>query len=179
MIYFIQDGEDGPIKIGFSNEVEKRVHALVTSSHKNLKILFAMDGDISKEKELHDLFDFAHKKGEWFWPVKSLVAFIESCNLLSQVRQSLNTIPTNDIQLSKLLEFATSAKDDFVPGVLPPTEATVKRYYKKQVDELRILELHRAGASLHRISHDVYGSTGGKQYTDIRAILEKYNNPEQ
>lgn len=178
MIYFIQDGDDGPIKIGYSSEVEKRVQALVTSSHKNLKILFAMGGDMDKEKELHDLFDFAHKKGEWFWPVKSLVAFIESCNLLSQVSKSLNAIPANDVELSKLLEFAISAKDNFIPGVLPPTESVVKRTYKKQVDELRILELRRAGASINRISQDIYGSTGGQQYIDIRAILSKYGEAE-
>lgn len=40
--------------------------------------------------------------------------------------------------------------------------------------EQRILELHQEGASLSQIAIDVYGSKGGKQAAQIKAILSKF-----
>lgn len=175
MIYFIQAGEDGPIKIGYTNGVEKRLQGLTTSSHKSLRVLFVMDGDVNKERDLHRLFDFARKKNEWFWPVKSLMAFIESCKLLSEVSKSLVTISTEKMELSKFFGLSISEKEE-----LPSVEDAIKHTRRKrQVDELRVLELYRTGMSLRQICQDIYGNIGGKQLATLRIILNKNGEAER
>lgn len=79
MIYFIQSGEDGPIKIGYSkNDPQERKSTFDTGNPDNLRLLGVMEGELLDEQKLQDRFDYARKKGEWFWPVRELVDFIDS-----------------------------------------------------------------------------------------------------
>ena len=80
MIYFIQQGRDGEIKIGVtsSDNIKGRLKSLQTSSPKKLYVLATMEGDASGEAQLHEKFLGCRLKGEWFAPTKTLLSFLET-----------------------------------------------------------------------------------------------------
>jgi hypothetical protein len=65
-IYFIQSGEDGPIKIGFSNRPDRRLPELQTGNPRELILRHVIPGDTSVERQLHARFEPARIRGEWF-----------------------------------------------------------------------------------------------------------------
>lgn len=79
MIYFMQDGDKGPIKIGFTNNHPiKRLQAIKPKCTNGLCFLKIVEGDQQREKELHKLFWRLRIKGEWFKPHEALLSFINN-----------------------------------------------------------------------------------------------------
>lgn len=76
MIYFVQCGEEGPIKIGHSTSPRYRVRELQNSSPYDLRLLGVLEGDQKREKELHLQFGELRLKNEWFEPAPELLEFI-------------------------------------------------------------------------------------------------------
>lgn len=74
MIYFVQAKEGGPIKIGYSANVWKRMSSLRSSNPEYLNLLGVMEGDRTEEKRVHSLFK--RKQGEWFDDSPELQEFI-------------------------------------------------------------------------------------------------------
>lgn len=71
MIYFIQSGEGGPIKVGYvegltRSAIEFRVGLLQVGNPEPLKVLATMAGGRAEERELHKRFRAGHIRGEWF-----------------------------------------------------------------------------------------------------------------
>jgi len=67
MIYFIQAGESGPIKIGYTKgSIEKRIAQMQTGCHEELKCRYKMDGDRETEKNIHKYIEPFRVRGEWF-----------------------------------------------------------------------------------------------------------------
>lgn len=82
MIYFIQAGNNGPIKIGIASKPETRLKNLQTAHFDELTIRGVMPGDKEVEKELHDRFSSYHMRGEWFQNAKEIDEFIlTNCSL--------------------------------------------------------------------------------------------------
>ena len=81
MIYFIQAGDSGPIKIGRAGSIPTRIASLQVGNPAELKLL----GVLPEEKDLH--YDFADLalRGEWFSPGDRLLQFIK--------RYALNEVP--------------------------------------------------------------------------------------
>lgn len=75
MIYFMQAGENGPIKIGDSEEIHFRLKTLQIGCPYKLKLLFVYNGRHFNEFELHDFFKHEHIRGEWFRPAKAIKHF--------------------------------------------------------------------------------------------------------
>ena len=75
-VYFIQQGDNGPIKIGYSAEPEKRLQTLSTASPYPLRILKTLKGGKSLEQELHIRFADHQLEGEWFAPDDDLLDFM-------------------------------------------------------------------------------------------------------
>jgi Meiotically up-regulated gene 113 len=65
-VYFIRAGEDGPVKIGWAANVEKRRKTLQTAHHRPLHLIRVVDGDIETERWFHRRFSEGWLKGEWF-----------------------------------------------------------------------------------------------------------------
>jgi len=71
-IYFIRCGKPGgPIKIGMSHNVERRLLSLQTSNPYKLTLIVKIQFDSKKqtekiEKWLHNRFKRKHLRGEWF-----------------------------------------------------------------------------------------------------------------
>lgn len=84
MIYFAQDLDGGPIKIGFSTDVTARIHQLELSYNRPLALLATMPGDMAREAEIHHRFAHLRLEGrgrrgchpEQFRPAADLMAFI-------------------------------------------------------------------------------------------------------
>jgi hypothetical protein len=76
VIYFIQAGEDGPIKIGLTNDLHKRMGALRTGCPFKLRLLATTPGGLLKERALQRTFADDRTHGEWFNPSSALLALI-------------------------------------------------------------------------------------------------------
>jgi site-specific recombinase XerD len=77
-IYFSQAGENGPIKIGRSVDVDRRAADIQVSSAEKLRVLATISSDPALERELHQRFAAFRLNGEWFSPAEPLIAFIDS-----------------------------------------------------------------------------------------------------
>ena len=87
-VYFIQQGQDGAIKIGVSDNPIRRLEDLQPHSPHPLRLV-ALIGQagvplsltrgraFELEAELHKRFQTAHQRGEWFEPTSELLSFIE------------------------------------------------------------------------------------------------------
>lgn len=69
MIYFIQAGHNGPIKIGFSSRPRKRLRQMQTANARPLRLLGTIP-TTSKglEAEIHHTLRKHKRRGEWFRP---------------------------------------------------------------------------------------------------------------
>ena len=76
LVYFIQRGAFGPIKIGTAADPAARLRALQTGSDEPLRLLGSMDGGRPMEASLHRRFGRARLSGEWFSPSTDLLGFI-------------------------------------------------------------------------------------------------------
>jgi hypothetical protein len=66
-VYFIQEGNEGPIKIGIASNVQERLRTLQTAHAKLLNIRgIIKHGGLKTESELHNYFHKYHLHGEWF-----------------------------------------------------------------------------------------------------------------
>lgn len=75
-VYFIQQGETGPIKIGWSTNVRSRLASLQTATHERLRLLLVLDGQPEDERRLHAWFARERRGGEWFHSNGELWGFI-------------------------------------------------------------------------------------------------------
>lgn len=88
MIYFVQAGENGPIKIGHANRVHLRIDSLQTGCPDELILIRAVDLNHETEWDMHRLFKNSHIRGEWYKRTDKLLGFIE--NLCVDNRRRLN-----------------------------------------------------------------------------------------
>ncbi len=77
VVYFIQPINGGPIKIGWSSDVKRRLAALNSAHPYELTILGTIRGSVRDERRLHHRFSSGRLQGEWFEPSEELLAFIK------------------------------------------------------------------------------------------------------
>ena len=79
-LYFIECGQDGPIKIGIASCVFSRLASLQSSNPHPLQCLVAVERKVAKflEADLHDRFAESKIHGEWFEPTPELRTLIEA-----------------------------------------------------------------------------------------------------
>lgn len=65
-VYFIQDGRDGPVKIGYSSDPERRLAQLQTGNPRALELRHVIPGDRVLESDFHRRFEPARIRNEWF-----------------------------------------------------------------------------------------------------------------
>lgn len=75
-VYFIQAGEDGPIKIGLAARPEHRLRGLQTAHYEILHLRLALHGNEQDEARLHRQFRDCRLVGEWFAPTERLLELI-------------------------------------------------------------------------------------------------------
>lgn len=67
-VYFVQAGENGPVKIGLAEDPDRRVAELQTGCFAELRLLGTIAGDRGTERALHERFADYRIRGEWFEP---------------------------------------------------------------------------------------------------------------
>ena len=72
-VYFIQAGDDGPIKIGWAASVARRRSQLQVQSYLKLTVRAMIDAGKEVEKQLHDRFKGHLIRGEWFEPAGEIL----------------------------------------------------------------------------------------------------------
>jgi hypothetical protein len=72
-VYFIQAGDTGPVKIGISGNVERRLGELQRMERQPLRVLATFEGNRSDEKSLHEMYAAHRIHGEWFNPAPEII----------------------------------------------------------------------------------------------------------
>lgn len=72
-VYFIQAGDRGPIKIGWSCEVSRRLAELQTANASRLVLLGFIPGTQALERAWHERFAEDRLEAEWFRPSQVLL----------------------------------------------------------------------------------------------------------
>jgi hypothetical protein len=80
MIYFIQVGKIGPIKIGHTmgNDIRDRFSSLQMSNPEELFCIGTIEGDRELEKTILAKFRCHRIRGEWHKPVPELLEFVKT-----------------------------------------------------------------------------------------------------
>lgn len=91
MIYVIQAGTNGPIKIGYAIDPKRRIRQLQTASSEALSLIKVFPGDKIVENRIHtDLRQF-RKRGEWFDVSDDVFAYLRRFDLVEY--EVLENIP--------------------------------------------------------------------------------------
>lgn len=78
VVYFVQAGAGGPIKIGVASNMSQRLCALQTGSPDLLSLLATLPGTTKDEMRLHRLLRSFRHRGEWFRPAPEVLAAVEA-----------------------------------------------------------------------------------------------------
>lgn len=153
VIYFIQAGHDGPIKIGCCRDLKSRLQTIQISCAEKLIVLGVMGGNKEKEKELHNMFSQYRKIGEWFDPSEELINF---------TNQLVKELPSEPSKKRRILAI------DGVPNMIEvlaielgvPSD-TVRKWRQRGVPHHRRDDLREAavkyGLPLSREAFDNFG----------------------
>jgi len=76
MIYFIQVQNNGPIKIGYAIQPEKRFGEIQTCNHEKLRLMSVIPGGYSLETKIHNDLQKYNIHGEWFKPDHNVLSYI-------------------------------------------------------------------------------------------------------
>lgn len=66
LVYFIQSGTNGPIKVGTTTDIDKRLFALQAGNPERLVLMATTPGGHALERELHALLARGALGREWF-----------------------------------------------------------------------------------------------------------------
>ncbi|HEY6254511.1 MAG TPA: GIY-YIG nuclease family protein [Xanthobacteraceae bacterium] len=90
-VYMIQaGGEHGPVKIGVTDDVEKRLIGMQTGNHQRLVVLRLFEGGAAEERLLHERFADHRLDGEWFSFSKQMLSDVELTEMTALTGESLN-----------------------------------------------------------------------------------------
>jgi DNA-binding XRE family transcriptional regulator len=79
LVYFMQAGDIGPIKIGFTkSDPRRRLVKLQSDCHEDVRLLGAVYGTLQRERQFHQELSDYKTRGEWFAPHPNVVAAIKS-----------------------------------------------------------------------------------------------------
>ena len=137
MIYFIQAGTDGPIKIGQTeNDVYSRMKQLQTGCPEELHLLWTYHGSGFTEQELHTGFCEYNIRGEWFRPDEYIFNFIRE-NLYH--RHQYDSQQFGDIEILEAYKNDIQIKSDFFKICLIKNKNKRWIFYFKCNDDINII----------------------------------------
>jgi hypothetical protein len=76
-VYFMQKGDDGPIKIGITKRIRHRLGVIQVDNPCLIYLLAIFPGGRTEELSLHKRFSEFNIVGEWFEPCEELLEFIK------------------------------------------------------------------------------------------------------
>lgn len=102
-VYFITNGFN--IKIGYTNNVKRRLKQLNTGSDQQLFLLGYINGTKETEANLHRFFIKykLRQNGEWFEPSSELLDYINTNNLIPNI-----FVEKNELWDNRVMAFSTT-----------------------------------------------------------------------
>lgn len=91
IVYVLQAGEGGPLKIGWTADLKRlrrRLRAIQTGAHADIVIRRLFQGEPGLERALHKRHRPARIRGEWFRPTAAMLALV--------TKPGLEHLPTFD-----------------------------------------------------------------------------------
>lgn len=99
-VYFMQPIDGGPIKIGYSENVDRRRAELEAHFGRSLAILAVVEGGRKEEREMHDRFSHLRMEGtEQFKPARDLMEFIGRPLLVDLNPETVEVMPARLISI--------------------------------------------------------------------------------
>lgn len=106
VVYFAQEGQSGPVKIGWTADVVTRLTNLQVGNSVALRILHTVPGGATLEAHIHEALSAFRLSGEWFRPAAPVF------DLLDKLKTNGPTIFGAGFQQSDVVSmFARSGKD--------------------------------------------------------------------
>ncbi len=87
IIYFVQGESGGPIKIGYTKNIEKRLTLLQSGYPDRLILLASMAGTEENEEAIHIELQQYRLRGEWFSPHENVLEKVKAINNCQEVIQ--------------------------------------------------------------------------------------------
>ena len=141
-IYFIQQGSDGPVKIGMASDVRKRLVALKHANPYKLHLLCSISTHRRMEQIIHRRFKNHRIRGEWFNPSPDIMSFINKIRKFGYTRigQKKIQLVLNEGQLWSAIEASPNRK-------ISPEEKPKKN--KRKVSPKLAIALEKASSGAH------------------------------
>lgn len=114
-VYFIQEGDDGPIKIGIAFDPFQRLGNMQVGNSRPLKLLHCLSDHGATEGRIQGIFEDSHLRGEWYNPTDDLLTFIADIKTKTdgRVRQYISrAIKMRQDELAKRRKDNQMAKDE-------------------------------------------------------------------
>jgi hypothetical protein len=115
-VYFIRAGDEGgPVKIGRTRDVQRRLAALQTASAETLHLIGFVHGDATTELALHEEFRDEMLRGEWIAASPRLTAKLEKldgifrCNMAALA--GAKSAPSDDPHTAEARGWAAYVED--------------------------------------------------------------------
>lgn len=87
-VYFVQEGEDGPVKIGFtSSHIARRIYTLQSGNPRSLRLIGRFPAVPMVETRLHGMFSRTRIRGEWFEPSQELLVLAETADRVREANE--------------------------------------------------------------------------------------------
>lgn len=88
LVYFVREGHDGPIKIGYALEPIQRLKSLQIGNPRLLVLVGYFPGDVAMERRLHARFADWRLNGEWFSP--DAPGLVDLAKAAGQIRKAID-----------------------------------------------------------------------------------------
>ena len=86
VVYAVRAGPRGPIKLGRTNDLPRRVSELQVGCPDELVVLLSIPADPEDESWLLQRFASARRRGEWFEPTEELLSWVEAARCTRSLR---------------------------------------------------------------------------------------------
>lgn len=151
MIYFIKC--EGFVKIGYSNNIDKRLAKFRCENPFELILINQMEGDRSVELDLHYYFKDYHHRGDWFF--------------IQDDMYSIKKVPTFHLNEKKIKIFlrheqATKALENYMDKKVFIHEKLFTKYAWEKLDKKKINEYNK----------NLTGVANYKTYLDILRVKD-------
>lgn len=156
MIYFIQSGDSGPIKIGLCQDggLRRRIQALQTGNPARCTVLGTMAGDVEREKAIHYDLREHRIRGEWFAPSGPVIRYVSTHAERSVAAEE----PEPNCFVSRVIwHLGGPTKAAATLGLKRPSVIMNWRA-RKQIPADKVLDVEAAtGISRHVLRPDIFG----------------------
>lgn len=112
MLYAMQAGAAGRIKLGRAQFPEGRLAALQTGNSRRLRLLAVTPGGALEASALHERFADARVGGEWFRPTPQLKSAIEAWGPMPAMSATVEVYPSGKVEI--VVPGRSADRSDFV-----------------------------------------------------------------